>query len=109
MAKKQNRDHVLRLYYTQEEYGQLKELAGRSCHRTVSGYVRRTSLNKPVVVAMHNASFDNFIDEMIPLRKELAAIRQGASFTTEQKERMVKIGEEVRILLNKISELCMQK
>ena len=109
MAKKQNRDQALRLYYTRDEYEQLKILAAKSLHRTISGYVRRTSLEKPVVITMRNNSFDRLIDEMILQRKELAAIRQGIVFTTEQKERMIAIQEEVRNLINKIAESCMQR
>ena len=109
MAKKQNRDKSLRLYYTREEYEQLKVLAAKSLHRTISSYVRRTSLEKPVVIMMRNASFDRLIDEMILQRKELAAIRQGVVFTPEQQERMVVIQDAVRILINKIAESCMQR
>lgn len=109
MAKRQNREQVLRLYYTREEYEQLKGLAAKSCHRTISGYVRRTSLEKPVVIAMRNASFDRFIDEIILQRQELSALRQGIVFTTEQKERMVQIQDTIRVLINKIAESCMQK
>lgn len=109
MAKRQNRDRPLRLYYTAEEYAQLKQLAAKCCHRTLSSYVRRTSLEKPVVVLLHNASFDRFIDEIIVLRKELAAMKERVEWSTQQKERMVQIQEEIRALINKIATLCMQK
>jgi hypothetical protein len=106
MAKKQNRDQRLRLYYTREEYQRVKVLMAQSNHRTMSGYVRQISLGKPVVVAVRNRSFDLFIDEIIILRKELAAIMRGVALTTEQKERIIAIQEEVRILINKIAQLC---
>lgn len=109
MRKKQNRDQRLRLYYTSEEYAELKTLAARSNHRTISGYVRRASLQRPIVIATRNASFDRLIDEIILLRQELSALRQGIVFTTEQKARMVQIQEDIRVLINKIAELCMQR
>ena len=109
MTRKLNRDRRLRLNYTGQEYEQLKVLAARSGHRTMSGYVRQVSLQKPVIVAIRNQSFDHFIDEMIVLRKEMGAIREKTWLSPEQKERVIGIHEEIRILINKIAELCTPK
>ena len=109
MARKQNRDRRLRLYYTRGEYEQVKELAAKSNHRTMSGYVRQISLQKPVIVAVRNRSFDLFIDEMIMLRKEMGAIRESAWLSPQQKERLIAIQEEIRNLINKIAESCTPK
>ena len=87
----------------------LKQLTAQSNHRTMSGYVRQISLQKPVIVAVRNRSFDFFIDEMIVLRKEMVAFREGPGLTMEQKERMMTIQEEIRNLIAKIAESCTPK
>ncbi|HVS98101.1 MAG TPA: hypothetical protein VHE54_16510 [Puia sp.] len=109
MAKKQNRDRRLRLYYTQDEYVLLKQLTAQSNHRTMSGYVRQVSLRKPVIVAVRNRSLDLFIDEMIVLRKEMTAFGERPGLSHEQKERMLGIQGEIRTLISKIAESCMPK
>ena len=75
----------------------------------MSGYVRQISLQKPVIVAMRNRSFDLFIDEIVVLRKEMTGIRARAEFGPGLAERLVQIEEEIRILIQKIAELCTPK
>lgn len=93
--------------YTPKEYTWLKEQFARSTCHTVSGYIRQVSLENPVEIAVRNASFDEFVGEIIPLRKELASIREEAAFRPEQLERIIRVQEEIKIIINKIVELCM--
>ena len=109
MAKKQNRDRRLRLYYTAQEYELVKGLTAQSNHRTVSGYVRQVSLQKPVIVAVRNRSFDTFIDEIIVLRKEMGTMMERPVLSFEQRKRLVGIQEEIKTLIHRIAESCTPK
>ena len=59
---------------TQEEYQQLEQLAKKTTSRNVSDYSRRVLLQKPVNIKYRNQSLDDFLADMLVLRKELNAI-----------------------------------
>lgn len=52
----------------------LKKLQKQSTERSVSNYVRKVALQKPVIVKYRNQTADDFLKEMLHLRKELNAI-----------------------------------
>ncbi len=64
----------------------------------MASYVRKVSLEEPVEITVRNASFDAFIDEIMVLRKEMAAC---------SKESLVELHVEIKNKINKIVELCM--
>jgi hypothetical protein len=84
--------------YTEEEFARVKKHFARSTSRTMAGYVRKVSLEEPVEITVRNASFDAFIDEIMVLRKEMAAC---------SKESLVELHVEIKNKINKIVELCM--
>ncbi len=57
-----------------EEYASLQKQREKTTEKTVSNYLRKVALLKPVVVIYRNASADTFIEEMVLLKKELNAI-----------------------------------
>jgi hypothetical protein len=93
--------------YTPKEYSWLKEQFARSTCHTVSAYIRKVSLHYPVEIAVRNESFDDFIEEIILLRKELGTIRKEGGFTPEQLEKIIRVQEDIKSIINKIVELCM--
>lgn len=56
------------------ELQELKKLKGLSTERSVSNYARKVLLQKPVMIRYRNSSADDFLNQMIELKKELNAI-----------------------------------
>lgn len=63
---------VVRL--SQEEYRQLQQFQQQTTETTVSNYLRKVALNKPVLVKYRNATADDFLRDMLELRRELSAL-----------------------------------
>lgn len=56
------------------EYQKIHGLFSKTTHRKLSEYARNVLLQKPVTIKIRNESADQFLDEMILLKKELNAI-----------------------------------
>ena len=56
------------------EYEKIHGLFSKSTHRKLSEYARNVLLQKPVTFKVRNESADQFLNEMIGLKKELNAI-----------------------------------
>ena len=56
------------------EYKKIHGLFSNSTHRKLSEYARNVLLQKPVIIRTRNESADQFLHEMIGLKKELNAI-----------------------------------
>lgn len=56
------------------EYQKIHGLFSNSTHRKLSEYARNVLLQKPVIIRTRNESADQFLHEMIGLKKELNAI-----------------------------------
>ena len=56
------------------ELQELKKLKAQSTERSASNYARKVLLQKPVTIRYRNASADDFLKQMIELKKELNAI-----------------------------------
>jgi hypothetical protein len=56
------------------EYQKIHLLFSKSTHRKLSEYARNMLLQKPVTFKVRNESADQFLSEMIGLKKELNAI-----------------------------------
>ena len=52
----------------------LKKLWQQSTERSLSHYVRKVALQKPVIIKYRNQTADDFLKEMVQLKKELNAI-----------------------------------
>ena len=57
------------------EFGQLEKFKKESTERSMSNYLRKVSLKKPVTVKYRNQSADDFLKQMLELKKELNAVR----------------------------------
>lgn len=56
------------------EYAQLEKLRSQTTERNLSAYIRKVSLQKPVIIRYRNESADDFLKDMLPLKTELSAI-----------------------------------
>lgn len=101
-------DRVIVLY-SAEEFGKVRMLFARSTSRTISSYVRKVSLEEPVGVVMRNGSFDAFVEEVVVLRKEMMRLLGEGNWNPGDRERLVRLQEEIRVSINKIAELCMRQ
>jgi len=57
-----------------EEYEKIHKLFRATTHRKLSEYARKVLLNKPVTIKYRNASIDEFLTDIIPLKNQLNAI-----------------------------------
>lgn len=57
-----------------EEYKELQRLFKNTTCREMSDYVRRIILVKPINVKYRNASVDDFLADMLAMKKELNAV-----------------------------------
>ena len=58
----------------QPEFQQLHKLKKQTRERTILNYLGKLALNKPVTVKYRNATGDDFLRDMLELRRELHAL-----------------------------------
>jgi MobC-like protein len=73
-AKKTGRIRIIALRLTGDEYSILEHRWQKSTVKKLSEFVRRVLFGKAVTVKTRNASLDDFMAELILLKKELNAI-----------------------------------
>jgi predicted GNAT family acetyltransferase len=113
--KKPLRDRWLTIRLSKKEESILLELAKKTTCQSLSEYGRHVLLKEPVIVRYRNASADDFLEEMVLLKKELNAI--GNNFNqavhrlhtldkTEEIKLWLRMSESQRaILLKKTSDI----
>ena len=72
--KEVKRTEWIHVRMTPDELGKVNERYRKTPYRDLSTYLRKILLEKPIKVNSRNASFDQFITEMILLKNELSAI-----------------------------------
>ena len=72
--QKNNRTRLVGVRFSVAEYELLQSKFQSTTSRQLSDYIRRILLNKKVTVFTRNKSLDEFMAEMILLRKEMNAI-----------------------------------
>jgi hypothetical protein len=112
-----------------EEYDQIQRLFRKSTHRKLSEYARKVLLNKPVKINYRNQSVDDFLEEMVLLKKELNAIGNNFNQSVKKlhaldtipeiktwlilnertREPFLKKVEEIRLKMNQLYEQWSQK
>lgn len=70
----ETRNLVLKVRMNDTEKKQLKKLQQSSTEKTLSNYVRKVALQKPVIVTYRNQSADDFLKDMLDLKKQLNGI-----------------------------------
>lgn len=131
MEKPENevRDKVLKVRMNDAEKQQLKKLQGLSTERNISNYVRKVSLQKPVIIKYRNQSADDFLKTMLELKKELNGVGNNFNQAVHKLHLLDKIPEfrvwinqydglqkilvsnvtEIKMLMNKLYEEWLQK
>ena len=76
MKKQENevRKIMLKVRMNEEELKQVKKHQQKSTERNLSSYVREVVMQKPVLINYRNQSADDFLKDMLGLKKELNAI-----------------------------------
>jgi hypothetical protein len=76
MKKKESevRRRMVVVRLNQEEFQQLQKFVEQTTETTISNYLRKVALGKPVLVKYRNASADDFLRDMLELKRELSAL-----------------------------------
>ncbi|GGB23926.1 hypothetical protein [Puia dinghuensis] len=98
----------VRVRYSVEEFHRLKLGYARTTCNTLGGYVRKVSLGQPVEIVHRNKSFDDFVGEIVLLRKEMAALRQDHRLSPGEQAQLVLLHQKIQTTIDKIVQLCMQ-
>lgn len=72
--EKEVRHLILNVRMNAAEKKQLQKLQQLSTEKTMSNYVRKVALQKPVIVNYRNQSADDFLKDMIDLTKQLNGV-----------------------------------
>ena len=110
MKPKENRyTACLKVMLTPPDMQALKDARAQSTCQSLGEYARRLLLRKNITFLYRNRSLDDCIEEGIRLRKELQTIRENLPFSYEGEARLLQIMADIKIILYKIADLCMQK
>lgn len=82
---------VVRL--SEGEYERLQYFQKMTTEATVSNYLRRVALNKPVVVKYRNQTADDFLRDMLELKKELSTLGNNYNQAVKKLHLLDKIAE----------------
>ena len=76
MKKQENevRKNFIKIRMNDEELKQVKKKQQQTTERSLSQYIRNVSMQKPVTVKYRNQSADDFLKQMLELKKELNSI-----------------------------------
>lgn len=73
-CEKEVRRKMVVVRMNETEFTQLEKLQQKTTTKDVSSYLRKVALQKPIVVKYRNESADDFLLDMLNLKKELNAI-----------------------------------
>ena len=97
-----NKMVVVRMNNT--EFEKVENLRKKTTERYLSSYVRKLSLEKPVTVKYRNQSADDFLKEMLGLKKELNGIGNNFNQAVHKLHLLDKI-PEFRVWVNQYDGL----
>ena len=116
--KKEERDvrkHFVKTRMNDAELNTLTMLQQKTTERDISSYLRKVSLQKPVTVKYRNQSADDFLKQMLELRKDLNGIGNNFNQAVHKLHLLDKIPEFrawiqqydglQKLLVNKVEEV----
>jgi len=123
------RNLFVKIRMNNSELQQLKKLQQQSTEKSLSNYVRKVSLQKPVIIKYRNSSADDFLRDMLNLKKQLNGVgnnfnqavkklhllQQIPEFRSWIKEQqslqqvLVEHIENIRLRINQLYEQWLQK
>src|SRR5688572_7562816 len=84
-----------------KEVAQLTKLQQQSTERSTSNYLRNVPWQKPIIIRYRNATADDFLREMVELKRELSAIGNNYNQAVKKLHLLEKIPEfRAWILIN---------
>jgi len=120
MKKQENevRNKMVVIRMNNTEFEKVENLRKKTTERYLSSYVRKLSLEKPVTVKYRNQSADDFLKEMLGLKKELNGIGNNFNQAVHKLHLLDKIPEFrgwisqydllQKSLVNKVEEIKMK-
>ena len=106
MKKQENevRNKMVVVRMNNTEYEKVENLRKKTTERYLSSYVRKLSLEKPVTIKYRNQSADDFLKEMLGLKKELNGIGNNFNQAVHKLHLLDKI-PEFRVWVNQYDGL----
>jgi hypothetical protein len=89
--KVRNKLVVMRM--NDDEFCMLQKLQKESTDRNISNYLRKVALQKPVIIKYRNQTADDFLKDMIQLRKELSDIGNNLNQAIQKLQMLDRIPE----------------
>ncbi len=102
--EKEVRKHFVKTRMNDAELNQLTTLQQKTTERDISSYLRKVSLQKPVTVKYRNQSADDFLRQMLELKKELNGIGNNFNQAVHKLHLLDKI-PEFRVWVNQYDGL----
>lgn len=109
------RNKMVVVRMTENEINQLSKFQQKTTEKDTSSYLRKVALQKPVTVKYRNASADDFLLDMLNLKKELNAIGNNFNQAVHKLHLLDKIPEFrtwvqeydglQKVLINKVEEI----
>ena len=104
------RKHWLTVRLNQEEYERLEQLFNQTTQRNISAYVRHTVLQKPVNVKTRNVSIDDFLTDMLLLKKDFKQASTSFEKAVQKLCTLERIGDfEQWILANESDKIILNQ
>lgn len=113
--EKEVRKHFVKMRMNDNELNQLQKLQQQTTEKDISNYLRKVALQKPVIIKYRNQSADDFLRDMLELKKELNAIGNNFNQAVHKLHILDKIPEFrfwinqydslQKILVNKVEEI----
>ncbi len=98
------RNIIIKIRVNENELMRIKKLLNKTTERSLSNYMRELALKKPVTVYYRNQSADDFLHDMLLLKKELNAIGNNFNQAVHKLHILDKI-PEFRFWVNHYDEL----
>src|ERR1044071_6374199 len=95
MKKQENevRKIFVKVRMNADELKQLKKNQQQTTERNLSNYIRKVSLQKPVIVKYRNETADEFLKDMLLLKKELNTLGNNFNQAVKRLHLLEKIPE----------------
>jgi hypothetical protein len=110
-----NRTRIVGLRFTPDEYKKIERKWKTSTCRKLSDYIRKHLFDKPITTNYRNQSVDEFMSEIIRLRRDLNALGNNFNQAVKRLHTLQQIPEfkawiishelEKKILFNKVEEI----
>ena len=103
-VEKEVRKHFVKTRMNDDELNQVTKWQQKTTEKDISSYLRKVALQKPIIFKYRNQTADEFLREIISLKKELNAIGNNFNQAVHKLHLLDKI-PEFRIWVNQYDSL----